>query len=309
MGANRLEDRNEVSDPQDPYGNPPGWTDPYADLTDISGSDPIPPLEDPTVPPATPPGSPLLTGLVVGLLLVALSVAVFQLLKSDDTTAAGETTTTTVAGESSDTTVPADGSTTTTTVATSTPPSDPYPPVGTPIEVDKLKLKSDRVGVQINDVPDLAFGDSADISIGRLASSFGEADEDTGWQVSIGQWGVCTGELERIVRFGPFAAIVTTDGSSEVFNGYRQDLSYGNLDSDATELTTLSGLKAGDTVEQLQQIYRSEDVQFSTDPDLGDIFELRGSESGDLLLWGPVGGIEPDSRVVGIYAPDVCGRS
>ena len=77
MGANRLEDQHDVSDPQDPYGNPPGWTDPYADLTDISGNAPIPPLEDPTVPPATPPGSPLLTGLVVGLLLVALSVAVF----------------------------------------------------------------------------------------------------------------------------------------------------------------------------------------------------------------------------------------
>ena len=87
MGGNRLEDRHDVSDPKDPYGNPPGWTDPYADLTDISGNDPIPPLEDPNIPPATPPGSPLLTGLVVGLLLVALSVAVFQLLKSDDTTA------------------------------------------------------------------------------------------------------------------------------------------------------------------------------------------------------------------------------
>jgi hypothetical protein len=296
-----------VSDPQDPYGNPPGWTDPYADLTDISSSDPLPPLEDPTIPPATPPGSPLLTGLVVGLLLVALSVAVFQLLKSDDTTATGATTTTTTAA-GSESTVPADGSTTSTTAATPTPPSDPYPPVGTPIEVDKLKLKSDRVGVQINDVPDLAFGDPADISIGRLASSFGEASEDTGWQVAIGQWGVCTGELERIVRFGPFAAIVTTDGSTEIFNGYRQDLSFGNLDSDAAELTTLSGLKAGDTVERLQEIYASEDVQFSTDPELGDIFELRGSESGELLLWGPVGGTDPSSRVVGIYAPDVCGR-
>ena len=36
---------------------------------------------------ATPPGSPLLTGLIIGLLLVALSVAVFQLLRDDDETA------------------------------------------------------------------------------------------------------------------------------------------------------------------------------------------------------------------------------
>jgi hypothetical protein len=297
-----------VSDPKDPYGNPPGWTDPYSELTNISGSDPVPPLEDPRTPAATPPGSPLLTGLVVGLLLVALSVAVFQLLKSDDTVEAGVTTTTAPA-DGTETTVPGDTSTTSSTVGTTTPPSDPYPPVGTPIAVDKLKLKSDRLAVQDNDVPDLKFGDPADISIGRLESSFGEHDQDTGWQVSTGQWGVCTGELERVIRFGPFAAIVTTDGTTEVFNGYRQDLSFGELDSDATQLTTLSGLKAGDTVERLQTIYATEDVTFAMDSTIGEIFELRGSDTGTLLLWGPVRGTDPDSLVVGIYAPDVCERS
>lgn len=297
-----------MSDPNDPYGNPPGWTDPYADLTDISGSAPIPPLENPNIPPATPPGSPLLTGLVVALLLVALSVAVFQLLKNDDTTTATESTTSTTL-EGSETTVPGADSTTSTTIGTTTPPSEPFPPVGNPIAVDKMKLKSDMVGIQINDVPDLKFGDPADITIGRLTSSFGEPDQDTEWQVSTGQWGVCVGELERIIRFGPFAAVVTTDGTTEVFSGYRQDLSFGDLDSDATQLATLSGLKAGDTVERLQQIYASEDVQFSTDPALGDIFELRGSDTSQLLLWGPVRGTDPDSLVVGIYSPDVCGQT
>jgi len=306
--GNRLEDRHDVSDPRDPYGNPPGWTDPYSDLTDMSGSDPIPPLEDPQTPPATPPGSPLLTGLVVGLLLVALSVAVFQLLKSEDTTTAAEATTTTIAGDDTGTTVPGDSSTTTTTSAVVTPPSKPYPPVGNPIPVDKMKLKSDRVGIQINDVPDLKFGDPADISVGRLTASFGEPDQDIPWQVSTGQWGVCTGDLERIVRFGPFAAILTSDGTTQVFNGYRQDISLGGLDSDAMDLTTLSGFKAGETVERLQQIYANEDVTFSVHPTVGDIFELRGADSGNLLLWGPVGGIDPDSIVIGIFAPDVCDR-
>jgi len=296
-----------VSDPNDPYGNPPGWTDPYSDLTDISGNAPIPPLEDPQTPAATPPGSPLLTGLVVGLLLVALSVAVFQLLKSDDTVEAGATTTTTSA-EGSESTTPGDASTTSSTAVTPTPPSDPYPPVGTPISVDKMKLMSDRIQVQDNDIPNLTFGDPADISVGRLTSSFDEPDQDTGWQVSTGQWGVCTGELERVVRFGPLAAIITTDGTTEVFNGYRQDLSFGDLDSDATQLTTKSGLMAGDTVEDLQRIYATEDVQFSLDPTVGEIFELRGADTGDLLLWGPVRGTEPDSLVVGIFAPDVCDR-
>ena len=296
-----------MSDPNDPYGNPPGWTDPYSDLTDISGNDPLPPLEDPRTPAATPPGSPLLTGLVVGLLLVALSVAVFQLLKSDDTVVAGETTTTAPA-DGSDSTIPGDGSTTSSTVATTTPPSEPYPPVGTPIPVDKMKLMSDRIQVQDNDIPNLSFGDPADISVGRLTSSFGDFDEDTGWQVSTGQWGVCTGELERVIRFGPLAAIVTTDGNTEVFNGYRQDVSFGDLDSDATQLTTKSGLLAGETVLRLKTIYATEDVQFSSDPSIGEIFELRGADSGDLLLWGPVSGTEDDSIVIGIYAPDVCNR-
>ena len=124
MGGNRLEDRHDVSDPKDPYGNPPGWTDPYADLTDISGSDPIPPLEDPNIAPATPPGSPLLTGLVVGRHLVALAVAVLQRLKSDDTTAPTETPTTTAA-EGSATTVPGGGATPSTPNRTPTPPSKP----------------------------------------------------------------------------------------------------------------------------------------------------------------------------------------
>ncbi len=305
--GNLREDRHSVSDPNDPYGNPPGWTDPYSDLTDISGNAPIPPLEDPQTPAATPPGSPLLTGLVVGLLLVALSVAVFQLLKSDDTVEAGVTTTTTSA-EGSESTAPGDASTTSSTAVTPTPPSDPYPPVGTPISVDKMKLMSDRIQVQDNDIPNLTFGDPADISVGRLTSSFDEPDQDTGWQVSTGQWGVCTGELERVVRFGPLAAIITTDGTTEVFNGYRQDLSFGDLDSDATQLTTKSGLMAGDTVEDLQRIYATEDVQFSLDPTVGEIFELRGADTGDLLLWGPVRGTEPDSLVVGIFAPDVCDR-
>jgi len=74
-------------------------------------------------------------------------------------------------------------------------------------------------------------------------------------------------------------------------------------------LTTLSGFKAGESVERLKQIYASEDVQFSTDTALGEIFELRGSDTSSLLLWGPVQGTDDSSLVMGIYAPDVCGRS
>lgn len=288
-----------MSEPRDPTD----WTDPYHDLSNLTGDEPIPPLEDPNTPPATPPGSPLLTGLVVGLLLVALSVAVFQLLTGDDTAVAGATTTTSVP-DGTTTTVP--GSTTTTT--SPLPPSDPYPPVGEPIPVGRMKLMTDRVRVQADDIPDLTFGNAADLVIGALTASFGDPDEDTGWQVSTGEWGVCVGDLERVVRFGPFAAIVTMVDDTDVFNGYRQDVGFGNLGSPASQLETLSGLRAGDTVGDLKQIYANQTVEFGTDAAVGEIFELRGAESNDLILWGPVAGQGDQDPVIGVYAPDLCTR-
>ena len=126
--------------------------------------------------------------------------------------------------------------------------------------------------------------------------------------MSTGAWGVCEGELERVVRFGPFATIVTLDNNEDVFNGYRQDLSFGDFDSPAVALETLSGLKAGDTVGKLKELYANQTVTFSTDPQVGEIFELRSASSNELLLWGPVRGTEDTDLVIGIYAPDVCGR-
>jgi len=297
-----------LSEPRDPFDNPPGWTDPYDDLSDLTGDEPMPPLEDPSTPAATPPGSPLLTGLVVSLLLIALSVAVFQLLRDDGDgdggTAAGAGTTTT-AGDGTTTT----GATSTTTTTLALPPSEPYPPVGPQIPVGRMKLMSDRIRVQDEDIADLAFGDPAADAVGALTASLGDPDEDNGWQVSTGEWGVCVGDLERIVRFGPFAAIVTLEDDSDIFNGYRQDVQFGDLGSPASQLETLSGLRAGDTVGDLQSIYADQTVEFATDPNAGEIFELRGAESNDLILWGPIAGQASTDPVLGIYAPDICPNS
>lgn len=296
-----------MSDPHDPNQNPPGWTDPYAELNDLSGDEPLQPMEPPTTPPAQPPGSPLLTGLIIGLLLIALSVAVFQLLSRDDSGEAAGTTTTT-AGDGTTTT--AGGDTTTTTGDTTTTTSisdDPYPPVGDPIPVDRLKLITNGVQVNDNDIPNIVFGMDDDEAIGRFVASFGDPTLDTGFQVSTGQWGVCANDLERIVSFGPFAAIVTKPGGQEVFNGYRFDVNNGDPSNPSTEMETLSGLTLGDTVADLKTIYSSQDVSFSTDPALGEIFEVSGS-TGNLLLWGPVEGSDDNDRIIGIYAPDVCGR-
>ncbi len=302
-----------MSDPQDPYENLPGWTDPYADLTDLSGDAPLPPMEPPTTPPAQPPGSPLLTGLIIGLLLIALSVAVFQVLGSDDSgTAAPEATTTTLGDGQSTTTTLEDGQTTTTRdgqSTTTTPGTEPYPPVGDPIPVEDLKLKANGFKVTMDNVPNIEFGADAASAIGQLVASFGAPTQDTGWQVSTEQFGVCAGDFERIVYFGPYAAIVAKPDGKEIFNGYRSDLQFGDLTNPAASLETLSGLKIGDTIADLKSIYSGEKVEFSTDSKLGEIYQVIGGSTGNLLLWGPIDGTADDDRVIGIYAPDVCGRN
>ncbi|MDA2979676.1 MAG: hypothetical protein O3B42_07960 [Actinomycetota bacterium] len=292
-----------MSEPRDPYQNPPGWTDPYAESPATPPGTPF----DPSGPqgPATgpPPGSPLLTGLILGLLLVALSVAVFQLFGSDDPGTAAPTTSTTAADQTSSTTTVDSSTTTSTTV----PSTDPYEPVDPPIPADTLKMITDGLRVNDTDIPDIVFGQAAETAIGRLVASFGQPD-DTGWQTSTGQWGVCAGDLERILQFGTFAAIVTRSGGSDIFNGYRSDINYGDITEPPATIETLSGLTLNDTVADLQSIYASQRVFFVDDASLGSTFVVESLSNGTTLLWGPVQGEEPTDRIVGIYAPDVCSR-
>ncbi len=289
-----------MTEPMDPYENPPGWTDPYADT-------PPPQVVGPGgPPPAQPPGSPLLTGLILGLLLVALSVAVFQLFGRDGDPVASETTTT-VAGE---TTTTLEGATTTTSpdgTTTTIPETTPYPPVDPAIEVDRLKMKTDGLRVNDNDIPDIDFGTDAATAIGRLVASFGTA-VDSGWQSSTGANGVCAGDLERTLTWGTFRAIVTKNGGVEIFNGYRNDVTYGDISLDPASMETLSGLTIGATVQELEDTYADQEVSFGSDPKLGPTFEVRSASTGSVLLWGPVEGSNADDKVIGIYAPDVCGR-
>lgn len=291
-----------MSEPMDPFDNPPGWTDPYADP---AAAPPQAPFQ-PGPPQGQPPGSPLLTGLILLLLLVSVSVAVFQLFGSDGDTSAAPTTTTVPDGETT-TTVPGSETTTTTPTDTTLPPTDPFPPVEPPIPVDRLKMKTDGIRINDNDLQDIDFGQDAATAIGRLVASFGEP-ADTGWQTSTGVYGVCPGDLERVLTFGTLAAIVTNNGGQELFNGYRNDVTFGDISLDPAKMTTLSGLAIGDTVQDLQDIYQDQVVAFTNDPRLGPTFEVRGATSGAILLWGPVEGEDASDKVIGIYAPDVCSR-
>jgi len=299
-----MRERCRVTDQHDP--NDPAGFDPYGDLSDLTADDSLPPMEDPTLPPATPPRSPLLTGLIVALLLAVISIAFFQLLGNDDDTTAAATSTT------SATTTAAPGGTTTTTSpegATSTtgvtaPPAsfEPYVASGEAVPPEQLTLAVDGIGP-------IEFGSAADEAIGRLITSLGEPITDSGPVTSNGAFGACEGEMERIVRWGPLVAVVVIDpDGTEIFGGYRLDLQYGDiLSSTATDLATVSGLKAGDSVLTLEDIYSNFRIDYVVVPGLDTTFQLFGS-SGANLLWGPVTSEADDGTVLGIYAPDACGR-
>ncbi len=297
-----------MTDQQGPPDGP-DFQSPYTELEDLTGAEPLPVLEDPAQPAATPPRSPLLTGLIVGLLLVVGSIAVFQLLGGGDDEAAAEGTTTT-AGQSTTTTTTASaaGSTPTTEASTTeTTPAvvadfDPYVAAGDPVPIDQLTLAVDGVGP-------ILFGTAASDAVGRLITSLGEPDQDDGPVVSTGAFGACQGDIERIVRWGPFVSVVTVDADgTETFAGYRLDFSYGDLNSPATDLATLSGVKAGDPVLRLEQVYEAFDLRYEVMADLGNTFQVYSRNSGDLLLWGPVTSSESNGIVLGIYAPDACDR-
>jgi hypothetical protein len=290
---------------------PPSQTeyDPYEGLMDLTGEEPLPALEDPMLPPATPPRSPLLTGLILGLLLVVLSIAVFNLTRDDDAVAAGDPTETTAAategtvatatGTTDDTT--ATETTTSTTTTTAAPVEfEPYEAVGNPIPLSDLTLQTNGIGP-------IPLGSPGANAVGQLIASFSDPTSDTGPITADGTFGACKDSPARVVKFGALAAIIVIDpDGTEIFGGYRLDLTYeGAASSPAAELETLSGLKLGYSVTQLRDIYAAFDVELVTDPELGRIFELRGG-SGTLLLWGPVldSGNEGTDQIMGIYSVD-----
>lgn len=295
----------------DSYEPPPSDQpfDPYEGLMDLTGEEPLPPLEDPTLPPATPPRSPLLTGLILGLLLVVLSIAVFNLTRDDESpTAAGTPGTSTpptvtTAGDA-ETAITGEATTddTSTTATTEQPVIfEPYTAVGNPIPLSNLKLEVGGLG-------SITLGTDAAEAVGMLISTLGDPTSDTGPIVSTGEFGACAGEQARIVKFGALAAIVVIDADgTETLGGYRLDLTYeGGPSSDAALLETLSGLKLGNSMVKLREIYLGFDITLVDDPVVGRIFELRSNSTNNLLLWGPVSetGDEGTDLILGIYSVD-----
>lgn len=192
-----------------------------------------------------------------------------------------------------------------TTTVTTEPPATTLPgtsvpgiePIGDSIPLDDLQMGVDGL------LEALPLGDDGAVTLGRLAATFGQPDADSGATESTGELGTCSGDTVRIVRFGSLA-VINTVADGEVFAAYRVDLDFQEAASEADELQTISGLRAGDTVESLQETYSTLDVVLLDDPD-GASFELR-SNGGALLLHGPLTGVDPSDEVLGIYSPDLC---
>lgn len=250
-----------------------------------------------------------MVGIAVGLALVAVSVIAFFLLNGGETDAAATTSTSstsTPVGDGSDTTV-GDGSTTSVTDGSGTTVTVPgssiavtIVPVGDPIPIADLTMSA-------NDIGPLDFGADADGVLGRLAATFGQPTDDTGFIVGSGSFGECPGESIRVVRWGPLNIVVEGEPGNATFVSYRLDLKYGGVTSPTTDMATLSGLRVGDQVSTLESIYQGYVIEYVVDQNAGLTFELRASQADELpLLWGPVESQAEDALVTGIYSPDSC---
>ncbi len=258
--------------------------------------------------------NPWLVGLAVAVVLAAVSIVAFGLLSPDQQAAAPSSSTSSTSPEGSSTTE-GEGSTTTGggetsttngsgTVTTSSLPdggTPPITPVGEAIPMAELQMT-------VNDIGPLDFGADGDEVLGRLVATFGEPTQDTGFSVGDGSWGECAGDSVRIVQWGPLSVVVKGQVGNSQFVSYRLDLRYGGITSPTTDIQTRSGLRVGDEVGQLKEIYSGFAIEFVVDANVGLVFELREQLGGDLLLWGPVESSDDDALVTGIYSPNSCGR-
>ena len=242
-------------------------------------------------------------------MLAAVSIITFGVFggtsegnSSGTTTATTTPTDTTIPGDTSTTSGPDNGSTT--VPGQTTIPGNggdgTIVPVGDPIQLNEMQMRAAGLGP-------LDFGDASTEVLGRLASTYGQPTDDTGFFVGDGTFGECPGDSVRVVRWGPLNIVSVGPQGSAVFVSYRIDLRYGGLSSPTTEIATLSGLRVGDEVGDLESIYDGFDIVYVVNESLNQLtFELRENQGGDLLLWGPVDSQAEDALVTGIYSKNYC---
>ncbi|MCB1245993.1 MAG: zinc ribbon domain-containing protein [Acidimicrobiia bacterium] len=249
-------------------------------------------MDDWTLPPEPPKRSAALWLIPIVLLLAVGAFWIWVVFAGGNdtttTTQAGADTTTTAAQDTT-TTVAQDTTTTTEGTTTTTlgyPPATAWPPVGDPVPQDDLGLKAAGVGP-------IDFGAPIAEAAGILVSSLGDAE-------AAGVDDACqTGDVYWL-QFGPLRAIFDGFDADATFTAYRYEEAGGTADVD---LATLSGIRLGDTVQELQDTYASYTVSFEV-IDGQDHFRLL--DGAELLLWGPVTSTDPDGTIEGIYSPTLC---
>ncbi len=256
-------------------------------------------LDEWTLPPEPPKKRPLWL-IPVGLVLAVMGFWAYVYYAdtgTSTTTVVAEASTSTSAAPSTTTTVAAlsDESTTTTAPPTTTT-TLPYPSAaaweesGEGISTALLKMKASGLG-------SIDIGSSlADVS-GQLVASLGPAE-------SAGVADLCPPEEAYWLRWGPLTAVFDGWEPDSAFVGYR----YSEINAGETNvpLTTLSGLRLGDTVADLQTTYSFYTVTFEV---IEGQDHFRLVDGGELLLWGPVSSTDSTGTILGIYSPSPCPAS
>lgn len=238
----------------------------------------------------------LIPALIVAVAAIVIALFAFGVLDGTNDVAAAPTTTLppvpttvtpTTAPPPPTTTAPTTTSTTTTTI----PQTDSLAPAGDEIPISSLTLKAGGIGP-------VAFGDAAPDAIGRLVASLGEPDETGSASEDLG---LCAGDDGRFARWAGLTVVVSGTFEDGTFAGYRyEDEAVPTIHLD---LSTPSGLRVGDPVSVLNEVYSSYQINYLSSQGT-NIFQL--SDADGLLLWGPVSSTEDSGRVEGIYAPDMC---
>ncbi len=215
---------------------------------------------------------------------------------TDDTTAAPATTLPPVPTTAVPTTVPPAPVTTvapatTSTTTTTIPESSSIEAAGTAVPASSLTLTANGIGP-------IAFGDAASDAVGRLVASLGRPQEIG---VAGEEMGLCANDDGRFARWAGLTVVITGTFADGTFTGYRYEAEA--VPTMHLDLATPSGLRVGDPISTLNQIYSSYQIDYVSSEGTG-LFRL--SHADDLLLWGPVSSIEDSGRVEGIYAPDAC---
>ena len=115
------------------------------------------------------------------------------------------------------------------------------------------------------------------------------------------RWGFASTKTAASFAGPALSVVISGTFADGTFAGYRyEDVAVPRMHLD---LSTPSGLRVGDPISTLNQVYASYQVDYLSSQDT-DVFRL--SDVDGLLLWGPVSSIEDSGRVEGIYAPDAC---